>query len=1164
MNNLKAVVAGILSLAVVAARASDACYVIEAESFADRGGWVVDTQYMDQMGSPYLLAHGLGRPVADATTTFKATGGDYRVFVRTKNWSLPWTKTVPAADRPGDFRVVVNGTALPVAPGLTGTTDAWQWVPAGMATLKDGENTLALRDLDGFDGRCDAIAFAADVRSGVALDRARDEALARAHPSVETRHYDFVVTGGGIAGICTAISAARLGLKTALIQDRPILGGNNSSEVRVHVSSWSNLPPYPRLGDVLAEIAPSRTGNAHPKGNYEDERKLNAVLAEKNITLFLNERVNGVETNAAGAIVSVTSQNTLTGAKRRYVAPLFADCTGDGAVGYLAGADYAMGREAKSVYNEPWAPEKADMLTLGSSVQWYAGNAGGRTAFPLKPWMYRFTDANGSPSLRGDWWWEAGLGRDQIKEGEYIRDYGLYVAYSNWAYTKNTATNKADFADKELKWVAYVAGRRESRRLMGDFVLTENDLMERRLQPDGTCVTTWTIDLHFPQTKEETNFDGEPFYADSFNHVIWPYPIPYRCFYSRNVPNLFMAGRDISVSHIALGTTRVQRTHGMMGEVVGMAAAVCRRRGCLPRAVYTDYFADLKALMEKGVGDGKVHPPQMYNFQSSLDPELMKRDRMNCQYGDARVLSLAVYRDKAAGGWLGQIVGVVWGWDTEFRWLDPLKPMPLEMVPKNIKWTREDCILGLDNDDVSLDVQFLHLLAEKGVDVTAREAGIAFANQITRLWAANARGRLNLRCGIAPPDSSHPSFNNCGNDIDYQIESDYAGLVAPGMPSVPVELGEKFGRLMNYGEGVYAGMMIGAMYAEAFFETNVVRVVEKALAAVPAASDVAKLTRQLLAWHRADPKNWEAIQPKIRAMTFKDSNGRIDCRQNLAFVLMGLLYGNGNLEDTIVISMRGGLDSDCNPSSAAGILGTMLGAKAFDPKYTANMPKDHKIVDSPYSFHELVAASEKVASAYVLRAGGAIGEIDGRGTCFVIPDRKAVAPKYEPTWLAEKKTTPARFTEEEFRRIRHPRIYFAPDQPWTAWYAVRQGDLEIVRPGLSRWVLDPTSAFCNRHGGGYGVIGACSTNRATGVRMLWHREMTKDAKFPLIAAEKGLDARVVIRIDGKTVGETVVTDATPRPLGIDETPYLGKPVTLEFLVFPHTHDHGAARFKDIN
>ncbi len=605
--------------------------VIEAESFDDWGGWVNNTQFMDQMGSPYLLAHGLGRSVADAKTAVLLKGGDYRVYVRTKNWTALWQKNVPAGEGAGGFKLIVNGTALPPTLGLQGTGE-WLWVDAGTATLKAGENTLALHDLDGFDGRCDAIILTTEKADGARLDALRAEALA--NKICKKADYDFVVTGGGVAGMCAAISAARLGLKTALIQDRPVLGGNNSSEVRVPLSSWQNLPPYPRLGDILAEFGPSRKNsryNAQPAEAYEDDLKLKVVRAQKNLDLFLNERVNGVTTNAAGAIVSVMSQHTRTGEKRIFTAKWFADCTGDGAVGVLAGADWRMGREAKSVHNEPWAPEKADMLTMGASVQWYAGEAEGDAAFPLKPWMYPFTDKNGAVLLRGDWYWETGFGRDQVTEGERIRDYGLLMAYSNWGYAKNTATNKAIVANKELKWVAYNAGRRESRRLMGDFIITENDLVNKNFQPDGTCVTTWTVDLHLPMSSKKSAYPGEAFLSDAVEQTIWPYPIPYRCFYSRNVPNLFMAGRNISVTHIALGSTRVMRTNGMMGEVVGMAASLCKKHGCNPRDIYATYFDELKALMTKGVGDGKPHPAQMYNLYPSLDPTLMKEPKRNHQ-----------------------------------------------------------------------------------------------------------------------------------------------------------------------------------------------------------------------------------------------------------------------------------------------------------------------------------------------------------------------------------------------------------------------------------------------------------------------------------------------------------------------------------------------------
>ena len=630
-----------------AGRAAAGTFFLEAEAFADRGGWVSDTQFMDQMGSPYLLAHGMGVKVADAETVFEAVerdAGVYSVWARTANWVkyvyVRQGKTPPSVT-PGLFEIRVNGEALPVRIGSQGDGN-WLWVKAGEARIKAGVNTVKLCDLDGFDGRCDAVVLTDEKDPGRILDGPHrpSRAVAEGRNPV----YDVVVTGGGIAGICAAVSAARLGLETALIHDRPVLGGNNSSEVRVHLGAWQNMPPYSRLGDVVAEIAPAKGGNAQPAAVYEDERKMAVVKAQKNLTLLINRRVNGVITNREGRIVSVFAQDTRYGDRLEVEGRWFVDCTGDGTVGYLAGADWRMGREAKSEYGEPWAPEKPDMLTMGASVQWYAGEGDGCGTFPTCGWMIPFDEKNASRGLRGDWWWEAGIGRDQIADAEYIRDYGLLVAYSNWAFLKNASSKKDSYAGKELKWVAYNAGRRESRRLMGDFILTEKDILGKNFQNDGTCATTWTIDLHLPKSKKDTRFEGEPFQSDSFNKVIWPYPVPYRCLYSRNVPNLFMAGRDISVSHVALGTTRLMRTHGMMGEVVGMAASICKKHGCDPRAVYTDHLDELKALMKKGVGDGGVHPPQMYNLQTSLDPRFIDRKTGNFQ---KRIASGSVLVDDA-------------------------------------------------------------------------------------------------------------------------------------------------------------------------------------------------------------------------------------------------------------------------------------------------------------------------------------------------------------------------------------------------------------------------------------------------------------------------------------------------------------------------------------
>jgi hypothetical protein len=586
--------------------------VLEAESFDNLGGWTLDAQFMEQMGSPYLLAHGLGTPVADATTTFTvAEAGAYDVWVRTKNWTAPWSDAAA-----GQFQVQVDGAAVEGVGGTCAGAD-WQWQRLGAVTLAAGAHALALHDLTGFDGRIDQVLISRrDAETqGLLADPVSPALLSKqlcaSTPAVALQERsDLVVVGGGVAGICAAVTAARQGLTVALVQDRPVLGGNNSSEVRVHLGGRQNLGPYPRLGDVVAEIGPATGGNAQAASVYEDDRKLAVVAAEPNITLFLNTKVDSVET-AEGRIVRVGGVNVRTGARSVFAAPLFVDATGDGTVGALAGADFRIGREAKRETGEASAPETADMMTMGSSVQWYAER--GAADFPRQPWMIAFTDENATAALRGDWDWETGIGRDPLADAERIRDYGMLVVYSNWAHVKNAPKTKDKFADKHLAWVASVAGRRESRRLVGDVVLSENDIDGEVYYPDGTCLTSWSVDLHFPRTAEETKYAGEPFRAATVHKKVKAYPIPYRCLYSRNVGNLFMAGRDISVTHAALGTVRVMRTCGMMGEVVGLAAALCKAHGCSPRDVYAAHLDELKAAMAKGAGRGVPQPPQDYN-----------------------------------------------------------------------------------------------------------------------------------------------------------------------------------------------------------------------------------------------------------------------------------------------------------------------------------------------------------------------------------------------------------------------------------------------------------------------------------------------------------------------------------------------------------------------
>ena len=608
-----------------------ATVLVEAESFDSTGGWVTDQQSMDQMGSPYLMAHGLGVPVADAVTRIAVLeAGRYRVWARTRDWVATWQ----APGAPGKFKIIIDGQVLDAVFGTQGAD--WHWQDGGTVDLQAGQATIALRDLTGFNGRCDAILLSTDPGfrppdNGPELAALRRRLLAMPESPEDAGSYDLVVVGGGMAGCCAAVSAARLGCRVALIQDRPVLGGNNSSEVRVGLSGLIHQELYPRLGDLVDEIGPighwnlydakrkpdlprsravlsvierhpeKKIHNAGPASNYEDEQKLRVVTAETNLVLVLNTRVIAVEKEGK-RISAVIGRDIVTGRDKRFRGALFADCTGDGCVGFLAGADFREGRESKDETGESLAPEKADRLMMGVSVQWYSEVASKPMPFPECPWALAFTSETAQPLTRGDWDWEAGMNMNSVTEIEQIRDHALRATFGNWAFVKNQSDKRAEFANRRLVWVAYIGGKRESRRLLGDVILRQQDVESGKVYPDACVTTTWGFDLHYPHPENSRHFPGMEFRATNRDRRIKPYPIPYRCLYSRSIDNLFMAGRNISVTHVALGSVRVMRTGGMMGEVVGMSAALCKRHGTTPRGVFEAHLPALQAQMRCGVG----------------------------------------------------------------------------------------------------------------------------------------------------------------------------------------------------------------------------------------------------------------------------------------------------------------------------------------------------------------------------------------------------------------------------------------------------------------------------------------------------------------------------------------------------------------------------------
>ena len=525
-------------------------------------GWSVDSQFAESVGSPYLLAHGLGRKVPDAcATAVLPSPGRWRVWVRAKNW-MPDDVRVgsdAAGSWPCAFQVVVNGR--PLARTFGCGRRGWIWEDGGEIELDSAEVRVALRDISGFDARCAGVIFERGAPPSP------DEALfAGSASSEESVSADLVVVGGGMAGCSAAVAAARRGLKVALLQDRPILGGNASAEIRV----WS-------AGEMRHPIVRELRGRfpiRDSRLSVSDVERHRVIGNEPNISLHLNTRAVSVEKRPDGGIASVVAVSLERNQLVRFAAPYFCDATGDGFLGAAAGALWRMGREARSEYDEEMAPEKADGNVLGASIMWSSSESNDDTPVSA-PWAEPY--ARGLKAVHGEWFWEYGIGMDMIGEAEKIRDRLLLAIYGAFSAAKRDPDNSRRILD----FCPYLLGKRESRRLVGDYVLTENDILDHRGFDDAVATGSWALDQHVAGRKGFPNVDfvstsQEP---EHFGR----YWIPWRSLYSRNVPNLLMAGRCFSASHIALCSARVINTTAQMGVAVGTGVSICIESGCTPR-----------------------------------------------------------------------------------------------------------------------------------------------------------------------------------------------------------------------------------------------------------------------------------------------------------------------------------------------------------------------------------------------------------------------------------------------------------------------------------------------------------------------------------------------------------------------------------------------------
>lgn len=594
--------------------------LIEAEDFDDYGGWVLDSQFEVQMGSPYLLAHGLGRPVADARTVVAIPeAGTYEVWVRAKDW-------VPS-HHPGRFTLSIDGRTLDTEFGANGQD--WSWQTAGTVELPKGEVAFVLHDLTGFEGRCDAIFLgrngALPVDGADAVARAWRKQL-RGLPAepVDAGEFDVVVVGGGVAGCAAAIAAAREGCRVALVQDRPFLGGNASKEI--------GLSPRGETGGLVKELA-ERTDDG-------DLVARQILEADPNVRLFLECRVFDLATDGT-SIASVDIREARTGKESRLTARTFIDCTGQAILGLLAGAETLSGQEARDEFGEPTAPEQRDDMHHGNTLFFRTRMADEPRPFPDVPWAVEVAKdcANlsgqlarpgvenipgpevgenprteaflfSTPAIPGGanpfakfpatHYWEYGQWLDLYTQGEHIRDHLLCALYGTFSNVKRMEPET--YMNLEFDWVAFVAAQGEFKRYKGDYVLTENDIREHREFPDAVVRNDGAFCLHYPKQPDEDGYDFR------LKEWIWdirdqkPYAVPFRCLYSASISNLLMAGKHISVTHVAGTTTKFMGNGGQHGAAVGVAAALCKKYDTTPRGIYESHIAELQELTGKITG----------------------------------------------------------------------------------------------------------------------------------------------------------------------------------------------------------------------------------------------------------------------------------------------------------------------------------------------------------------------------------------------------------------------------------------------------------------------------------------------------------------------------------------------------------------------------------
>ncbi len=567
---------------------------LDAAAFDDKGGWKVDSQFVLQMGQAYLLAiEKPGVPVADAVANVSVPrAGRYRLWVRCKNWLREHA--------PGRFTVSLGGQEAGREFG-NAPSEAWLWEIAGDFELAAGESELRLVDKTGYYARCAAFILTDEFGFTPPTPverwrRLRAKLLGLPCDECEGGAYGVIVAGGGPGGVPAAVAAARAGHRTLLIHSRPALGGNASSEAGVGFDGAASRQAHAREGGIAEELRRIRD---HFGCSWE-EALHRLAEPEKNLTIKYDTLVVDAQTNG-NVIRSVTAQNTRDLTLERFYGKMFIDCTGDGWLGFFAGANYRVGREAAWQFGETLAPERADNVTMsgclmGAGLGFTAIDTGKPIRFTAPAWCYKFPPGREwnryITGVHGHWWLEHPGDVDDLYDAERARDELARISLSFFGWLKNDWEEKERAANHDIVKMPIYDAKRENRRFLGDYTLSERDCVEAREFPDCVGHTGWTIDVHHPRGVFSGN-EG-PFHANMHIPLV---QLPFRCLYSANVDNLLFAGRCASVTHVALGTVRVQNTIAVAGQAAGTAAAIAIAHDTTPRGVYERHLHELQQTL---------------------------------------------------------------------------------------------------------------------------------------------------------------------------------------------------------------------------------------------------------------------------------------------------------------------------------------------------------------------------------------------------------------------------------------------------------------------------------------------------------------------------------------------------------------------------------------